>query len=177
MALHSSRVSLELGSAQPWQLYNLHLAGTYSQTYCAQNWPSLSGLDPVEANFEGAPEEVRPAPPMLALLMWSTGMQLPWSHSWVSPAMFQLQALCNRVFSRRDLHEEKLTAVLNISGFGTKQQVGHLDFFPDGREEMPGCRKNALSQIIDLDGIWAGKGWAEWGNHFPGDQCHSHSKA
>ena len=56
MALHSSRVSLELGSAQPRQLYNLHLAGTYSQTYCAQHWPSL--LDPVEANFEGAPEEV-----------------------------------------------------------------------------------------------------------------------
>ena len=40
----------------------------------------------------------------------------------------------------------------------TKQQVGHLDFFPNGGEEMPGCRKNALSQIIDLDGIWAGKG-------------------
>ncbi|XP_070116570.1 inactive pancreatic lipase-related protein 1 isoform X4 [Equus przewalskii] len=43
-----------------------------------------------------------------------------------------------------------------ITGFGTKQQMGHLDFFPNGGEEMPGCEKNALSQIVDLDGIWAG---------------------
>ncbi|GAB5578808.1 inactive pancreatic lipase-related protein 1 [Prionailurus iriomotensis] len=41
-------------------------------------------------------------------------------------------------------------------GFGTKQLLGHLDFFPNGGEEMPGCKKNALSQIVDLDGIWEG---------------------
>ncbi|PNI81624.1 LOW QUALITY PROTEIN: PNLIPRP1 isoform 3, partial [Pan troglodytes] len=41
-------------------------------------------------------------------------------------------------------------------GFGTNQQMGHLDFFPNGGESMPGCKKNALSQIVDLDGIWAG---------------------
>ncbi|EHH65047.1 hypothetical protein EGM_18389 [Macaca fascicularis] len=41
-------------------------------------------------------------------------------------------------------------------GFGTNQQMGHLDFFPNGGENMPGCKKNALSQIVDLDGIWAG---------------------
>uniref|UniRef100_A0A8C9A1X9 Triacylglycerol lipase n=1 Tax=Prolemur simus TaxID=1328070 RepID=A0A8C9A1X9_PROSS len=41
-------------------------------------------------------------------------------------------------------------------GFGTNQLVGHLDFFPNGGENMPGCKKNALSQIVDLDGIWAG---------------------
>ncbi|CAN0554321.1 unnamed protein product [Rangifer tarandus platyrhynchus] len=46
--------------------------------------------------------------------------------------------------------------LIPFMGFGTKQQVGHLDFFPNGREEMSGCRKNALSQIVDLDGIWAG---------------------
>ncbi|KAM9618710.1 LOW QUALITY PROTEIN: inactive pancreatic lipase-related protein 1-like [Trichechus inunguis] len=41
-------------------------------------------------------------------------------------------------------------------GFGTNQLVGHLtDFFPQGGEEMPGYEK-ALSQIIDLDGIWTG---------------------
>lgn len=37
------------------------------------------------------------------------------------------------------------------------QNVGHLDFFPNGGEEMPGCQKNILSQIVDLDGIWEGK--------------------
>lgn len=68
----------------------------------------------------------------------------------------------------RALPYEKLIAVLNISGFGMKQLVGHLDFFPNGGEEMPGCKKNALSQIVDIDGIWAGKARAEWGHHFPG---------
>lgn len=37
------------------------------------------------------------------------------------------------------------------------QVVGHLDFFPNGGKEMPGCKKNALSQIVDIDGIWEGK--------------------
>lgn len=37
------------------------------------------------------------------------------------------------------------------------QVVGHLDFFPNGGKEMPGCQKNALSQIVDIDGIWEGK--------------------
>ena len=37
------------------------------------------------------------------------------------------------------------------------QTVGHLDFFPNGGEEMPGCQKNILSQIVDIDGIWEGK--------------------
>lgn len=37
------------------------------------------------------------------------------------------------------------------------QTVGHLDFFPNGGLEMPGCQKNILSQIVDIDGIWEGK--------------------
>lgn len=37
------------------------------------------------------------------------------------------------------------------------QTVGHLDFFPNGGKEMPGCSKNILSQIVDVDGIWQGK--------------------
>lgn len=61
---------------------------------------------------------------------------------------------------------EKLIVVPNISGFGTSQLIGHLDFFPNGGEEMPGCKKNALSQIVDLDGIWSGK--ARLGHRLPG---------
>ncbi|XP_076982249.1 inactive pancreatic lipase-related protein 1 [Tamandua tetradactyla] len=46
--------------------------------------------------------------------------------------------------------------LIPFMGFGMSQLVGHLDFFPNGGEEMPGCKKNALSQIVDLDGIWTG---------------------
>uniref|UniRef100_A0A8C4JVT3 Triacylglycerol lipase n=1 Tax=Dromaius novaehollandiae TaxID=8790 RepID=A0A8C4JVT3_DRONO len=42
-------------------------------------------------------------------------------------------------------------------GFGMSTAIGHLDFYPNGGEQMPGCDKNALSQIVDLDGIWQGK--------------------
>ncbi|XP_065494800.1 inactive pancreatic lipase-related protein 1-like [Caloenas nicobarica] len=41
-------------------------------------------------------------------------------------------------------------------GFGMSTAIGHLDFYPNGGEEMPGCDKNAISQIVDLDGIWEG---------------------
>lgn len=37
------------------------------------------------------------------------------------------------------------------------QAIGHLDFYPNGGEEMPGCDKNLISQIVDIDGIWEGE--------------------
>lgn len=37
------------------------------------------------------------------------------------------------------------------------QKVGHLDFFPNGGKEMPGCQKNILSTIVDINGIWEGR--------------------
>ncbi|KAB0352139.1 hypothetical protein FD754_016996 [Muntiacus muntjak] len=83
----------------------------------------ITGLDPVEANFEGTPEEVRLDPS-------DTGFV--------------------------DVIHTDAAPLIPFMGFGTKQQVGPLDFFPNGREEMSRCRKNALSQIVDLDGIWAG---------------------
>uniref|UniRef100_A0A8C5QM22 Triacylglycerol lipase n=1 Tax=Leptobrachium leishanense TaxID=445787 RepID=A0A8C5QM22_9ANUR len=53
------------------------------------------------------------------------------------------------------IHTDAAPVIPNL-GLGTSQLVGHLDFFPNGGEQMPGCGKNALSQIIDLDGIWQG---------------------
>ncbi|XP_075071209.1 pancreatic triacylglycerol lipase-like [Mixophyes fleayi] len=53
------------------------------------------------------------------------------------------------------IHTDGAPMIPNI-GLGTSQLSGHLDFFPNGGEEMPGCKKNALSQIVDVDGIWQG---------------------
>ncbi|XP_004579849.2 pancreatic triacylglycerol lipase-like isoform X1 [Ochotona princeps] len=53
------------------------------------------------------------------------------------------------------IHTDGAPMVPNL-GLGMIQNVGHLDFFPNGGKEMPGCQKNILSQIVDLDGIWEG---------------------
>ncbi|XP_003787186.1 pancreatic lipase-related protein 2 [Otolemur garnettii] len=46
--------------------------------------------------------------------------------------------------------------IIPYLGFGMSQKVGHLDFFPNGGKEMPGCQKNILSTIVDISGIWEG---------------------
>ncbi|XP_047617070.1 pancreatic triacylglycerol lipase [Phacochoerus africanus] len=53
------------------------------------------------------------------------------------------------------IHTDAAPIIPNL-GFGMSQTVGHLDFFPNGGKEMPGCQKNTLSQIVDIDGIWEG---------------------
>ncbi|KAL4699142.1 hypothetical protein H8959_011799 [Pygathrix nigripes] len=83
----------------------------------------ITGLDPAEPCFQGAPEEVRLDP---------------------SDAMFV------------DVIHTDSAPIIPSLGFGMSQKVGHLDFFPNGGEEMPGCQKNMLSTIIDIDGIWEG---------------------
>ncbi|XP_072197089.1 pancreatic triacylglycerol lipase-like [Excalfactoria chinensis] len=53
------------------------------------------------------------------------------------------------------IHTDTAPFIPNI-GFGMAPAIGHLDFYPNGGVEMPGCDKNPLSQIVDLDGIWEG---------------------
>ncbi|XP_020008791.2 pancreatic triacylglycerol lipase [Castor canadensis] len=53
------------------------------------------------------------------------------------------------------IHTDAAPIIPNL-GFGMSQISGHLDFFPNGGLEMPGCQKNILSQIVDIDGIWEG---------------------
>ncbi|GAA6094956.1 pancreatic triacylglycerol lipase-like isoform X1 [Tachysurus ichikawai] len=53
------------------------------------------------------------------------------------------------------IHTDALP-VIPYLGLGMSQAVGHLDFYPNGGEKMPGCEKNVISQIVDIDGIWEG---------------------
>ncbi|XP_014343729.1 pancreatic triacylglycerol lipase-like [Latimeria chalumnae] len=53
------------------------------------------------------------------------------------------------------IHTDAAPIIPNF-GFGMMQAVGHIDFYPNGGEYMPGCQKNAISQIVDIDGIWEG---------------------
>ncbi|XP_030628259.1 pancreatic triacylglycerol lipase-like [Chanos chanos] len=53
------------------------------------------------------------------------------------------------------IHTDSLPLVPYL-GLGMSQAVGHIDFYPNGGEEMPGCDKNIISQIVDIDGIWEG---------------------
>ncbi|XDB64871.1 hypothetical protein AB1E18_018171 [Capra hircus] len=47
-------------------------------------------------------------------------------------------------------------SIIPFLSLGIRQKVGHLDFYPNGGKEMPGCQKNILSTIIDINGIWQG---------------------
>ncbi|NXP15599.1 LIPR1 protein, partial [Thinocorus orbignyianus] len=53
------------------------------------------------------------------------------------------------------IHTDTAPTIPNL-GFGMAPAIGHLDFYPNGGREMPGCAKNPISQIVDLDGIWEG---------------------
>ncbi|CAK6436074.1 unnamed protein product [Pipistrellus nathusii] len=53
------------------------------------------------------------------------------------------------------IHTDALPIVPYL-GFGMSQKVGHLDFYPNGGKQMPGCQKNILSSIVDINGLWEG---------------------
>lgn len=42
------------------------------------------------------------------------------------------------------------------AGLGMAQSLGHIDFYPNGGELMPGCSTNK-GHPTDLDSIWEGK--------------------
>ncbi|NWI65634.1 LIPP lipase, partial [Todus mexicanus] len=89
----------------------------------------VSGLDPAQPYFQGTPFEVR--------LDKTDAEFVDIIHTDSAPTIPNLgkySALC----------------------FGIRPAIGHLDFYPNGGKQMPGCGKNPISQIVDLDGIWEG---------------------
>lgn len=55
-----------------------------------------------------------------------------------------------------DVIHTDIAPIVPFLGFGMSQKVGHLDFYPNGGRQMPGCQKNVLSTIIDINGLWEG---------------------
>ncbi|XP_039727032.1 pancreatic lipase-related protein 2-like isoform X1 [Pteropus medius] len=54
------------------------------------------------------------------------------------------------------IHTDSAPIVPFLGNFGMSQKVGHLDFYPNGGKQMPGCQKNILSTIVDVNGLWEG---------------------
>lgn len=50
----------------------------------------------------------------------------------------------------------RLLLTSDPAGLGMSQSLGHIDFYPNGGELMPGCSANK-GQPTDLDSIWEGK--------------------
>lgn len=121
----------ELSSELGYRLEDVHIIGHSLGAHAAGEAGRrlggrvgrITGLDPAEPCFQGAPEEVRLDP---------------------SDAMFV-----------DVIHTDSSPIIPNI-GFGMSQKVGHLDFYPNGGKHMPGCQKNILSTIVDVNGLWSG---------------------
>ncbi|KAM9324599.1 pancreatic lipase-related protein 2-like [Gastrophryne carolinensis] len=65
---------------------------------------------------------------------------------------------------RLDLSDAKLVDVIHTDagplvpslGFGMSQVIGHLDFFPNGGIQMPGCPQNIEIPNVSVEDIWNG---------------------
>ncbi|KAF7667867.1 hypothetical protein LDENG_00040810 [Lucifuga dentata] len=83
---------------------------------------------------------------------------------------------------RLDVSDAKFVDVIHTDGvpfnskrgLGMTQTVGHIDFYPNGGELMPGCSSNKGS-VTDLDAIWGGTAKFDSCNHVRSYQYYTES--
>nr|Q64424.1 RecName: Full=Pancreatic lipase-related protein 2; Short=PL-RP2; AltName: Full=Cytotoxic T lymphocyte lipase; AltName: Full=Galactolipase; AltName: Full=Triacylglycerol lipase; Flags: Precursor [Myocastor coypus]AAB30219.1 lipase, CoPL-RP2 [Myocastor coypus=coypu, pancrease, Peptide, 470 aa] [Myocastor coypus]CAA58121.1 lipase related protein 2 [Myocastor coypus]prf//2104203C lipase-related protein 2 [Myocastor coypus] len=74
-----------------------------------------------------------------------------------------------------DVIHTDIAPIIPSFGFGMSQKVGHMDFFPNGGKEMPGCEKNIISTIVDVNGFLEGITSLAACNHMRSYQYYSSS--
>ncbi|XP_069844001.1 pancreatic lipase-related protein 2-like isoform X2 [Dipodomys merriami] len=118
----------------------------------------ITGLDPAEPCFKDTPEEVRldPSDAMFVDVIHTdiTGSGLDRSAYFEDiPEEVQLDASDARFL---DMKPSTNFSRSFLMSFGMKQKLGHLDFFPNGGVNMPGCKKWNILSFMDLNQKWEG---------------------
>ncbi|XP_075698848.1 pancreatic lipase-related protein 2-like [Rhinoderma darwinii] len=118
-----------------WEVFNYslskvhvigHSLGAHAAGEAGKRRPGIgriTGLDPAQPYFQDTPPEVRLDP--------SDALLVDVIHTDSTPTI----------------------ANLGTGGYGMSQTVGHLDFFPNGGKQMPGCKKNQLIDHVNIDDI------------------------
>ncbi|XP_071987474.1 pancreatic lipase-related protein 2-like [Engystomops pustulosus] len=113
-----------------YNLRNVHLIGHSLGAHAAgeagrrlRGIGRITGLDPAQPYFKNTPPEVR-LDPSDALLVDA-------------------------------IHTDTTSTIANLGsgGYGISHTVGHLDFFPNGGKQMPGCKRNELISHVNPDDI------------------------
>ncbi|OCT71291.1 hypothetical protein XELAEV_18034269mg [Xenopus laevis] len=50
-----------------------------------------------------------------------------------------------------DVIHTDVSQIFPITGFGIGQSIGHLDFYPNGGKDMPGCERGSVFTLMDVD--------------------------
>ncbi|XP_040292473.1 pancreatic lipase-related protein 2-like [Bufo bufo] len=103
-----------------------HSLGAHAAGEAGKRQPGIgriTGLDPAQPYFQDTPPEVR-LDPSDAILVDA-------------------------------IHTDITSTILNLGtgGYGMSQTVGHLDFFPNGGRQMPGCKKNQVISHVNIDDV------------------------